>query len=220
MPRILQYNGISALSRTIRFMTWADNAGPRKESGTSHTAWEMDDGRVIEAWHRPNGVRVIDGFAAGHTPGTEVRAYRLPHVSHFNLDLAERYLLDQVGKPYDVRGVLRFITRNDPQPYYPDTFKVGLYNPDKWFCSCLVFAALLHGGCKLLERVPPWRVSPNLINLSPLLQLDDIMVVPDAASEEVGRGVATSPHRHRSGSPSHRTFRMSGPINHKPSIVN
>jgi len=171
VPRILQYEGISATSRMIRWLTW---------SSVSHTAWEMDDGRVVEAWHKPNGVRIIDGFDQGHTPGTIVRAYRMPKVLHFHLDLAERYMLDQVGKPYHFNGVFRFLSRRDQKKYDPATFRFADWEPDKWFCSELIFAGLMHGGCRALDRVPPWRVSPGLFNLSPLLVLDEVMEVPSA----------------------------------------
>jgi len=170
VPRILQYEGISATSRMIRWLTW---------SSVSHTAWEMDDGRVVEAWQR-GGVRVLDSFAQDHTPGTVVRAYRMPNVSHFQLDLAERYLLDQVGKPYHFNGVFRFLSRRDQQRYDPATFRIGSWEPDHWFCSCMVFAGMMHGGSRMLERVPPWRVSPGLFNLSPKMVLDEVLEVPRA----------------------------------------
>lgn len=168
MPRILQYEGISAVSRTIRFMTW---------SRVSHTAWEMDDGRVIEAWHRPSGVRILDNFEQGHKPGTVVKAYRLPTTDYFFLMLAEIYMLNQVGKKYQFNGVFRFLSRRDQQQFDPATFKIGSYEPKKWFCSCLIFAGLMHGKVNLLENVPPWRASPGLVNLSPLMQLDEVRVV-------------------------------------------
>ena len=100
MARILQYEGISPISRSISFLTW---------NRTTHTAWEFDDGRVVEAWggDHVNAVRITKNFAHGHTPGTIVKAYKLPTLSANQKHNIECYLHQQVGKPYNWRGCLR-----------------------------------------------------------------------------------------------------------------
>jgi len=173
--RILQYEGISQLSKATRFLTW---------NRTTHTAIEFDDGRVCEAWKCPecNGVRVVDSLHEQHTPGTIVKAYRLPELSAMQAEELFFWLLEQEGKPYAFwGGITRFVTRRDPQTYNPQTFKITDYDPDAWFCSCLAFAGLMHADFKLLDRIPPWRVSPGHINLSPRLKLDEIIITGEQA---------------------------------------
>lgn len=181
--RILQFEGISFLSKRIRWMTW---------NKTTHTAYEFDDGHVIEAWSGDgfNCVRLVDNLHTQHTPGTICKAYTIPGVSQMQQELIQTYLLSQLDMPYSTRGCLRFVTRRDPQPYDPQTFCIADYNPENWFCSCLIFSAFARGNINLLERVPPWRVGPGLINYAPRLKLDEtITVKPEeyAAIQELHR---------------------------------
>lgn len=174
--RILQYEGVSRLSQCTRFFTW---------NRTTHTAIEFDDGRVCEAWksREDDGVRIVESLHAQHTPGTLVKAYTIPQLSRLQQDIFMAWLMGQVGKPYAFwGGILRFVTRRDPQPYDPQTFQIEDYNPKNWFCSCLAFAGLMHVKFNLLDRIPPWRVSPGHINLSPHLKLDEILHTGGAGS--------------------------------------
>jgi len=169
--RILQYEGISRMSKYIRFLTW---------NRTTHTAIELDDGRVIEAWNGESckAVRIVDSLHTLHTPGTIVKAYAVPELTQLQSDLIHAWLLQQVGKPYAFwKGCMRFVTRRDPQPYDPQSFLIEDYQPKKWFCSCLAFSALMQVNFNLLERIAPWRVSPGHINLSPRLKLDEVITV-------------------------------------------
>ncbi len=183
--RILQYEGVSRLSQYTRFFTW---------NRTTHTAIELDDGRVCEAWksREEDGVRIVDSLHAQHTPGTIVKAYTLPELSPMQTEDFTLWLIGELGKPYAFwDGILRFITRRDPpvlnaqgevQAYDPQRFNIADYSPEAWFCSCLAFAGLLHVDFKLLDRIPPWRVSPGHINFSPRLKLDEIIQVGEADS--------------------------------------
>ena len=167
--RILQYEGVSPLSQATRFFTW---------NRTTHTAIEFDDGRVCEAWKCPeqDGVRIVESLHAQHTPGTLVKAYTVPELTKMQADDLSLWLIGQGGKPYAFwGGITRFLTRRDPQAYDPQTFRIEDYDPKNWFCSCLAFAGLMHVRCNLLTRIPPWRVSPGHINLSPRLKLDEIL---------------------------------------------
>lgn len=169
--RILQYEGISRMSKYIRFLTW---------NRTTHSAPELNDGRVIEAWNgkQQKEVRLVSSLHAQHTPGTIVKAYTIKGMTQMQDDDYTAWLFDQLGKDYAFwGGCSRFVTRRDPQPYNPQTFRIEDYNPKAWFCSCKTFAGLMHVGINLLDRIPPWRVSPGHINFSPLLELDEIVTV-------------------------------------------
>jgi hypothetical protein len=64
----------------------------------------------------------------------------------------------QLGKTYDYFGVLRFLPRwrkND--------------RGSSWFCSELAFEAARLGGVYLLRGIPPEKVSPGVLALSPHL---------------------------------------------------
>lgn len=71
-----------------------------------------------------------------------------------------RFLLKQLGKPYDISSVARFVTRKQAR-----RDAAGF-----WFCSELVFAAVEKAGLRLLERTEPWEVSPGMLRRSPLLR--------------------------------------------------
>ncbi len=177
--RILQYEGISRLSQYTRFFTW---------NRTSHTAIEFDDGRVCEAWksREADGVRIVESLHAQHTPGTIVKAYTIPELSKMQAEDLSVWLMGQEGKPYAFwGGITRFLTRRDPQTYDPKTFRIEDYDPKNWFCSCLGFAGFMHVKFNLLDRIPPWRVSPGHINLSPRLRLDEVIRVGRAACPEL-----------------------------------
>jgi uncharacterized protein YycO len=64
----------------------------------------------------------------------------------------------QIGKPYDWRGVLRFVSR---KPHHVN---------GAWFCSELVFECLARSGVRLLDRIEASDVSPQLLSYSTLLE--------------------------------------------------
>lgn len=74
--------------------------------------------------------------------------------------IMQSFLDAQLGKPYDVTMVLRFITRRQ------ETRRCK----GRWFCSELVAAAFQTAGIPLLARTEPWEVSPGLLARSPLLK--------------------------------------------------
>ncbi len=121
----------------------------------SHASVIMDAGQyAVEAvWPR---VRLVerppidpqaDYFKVSLTPEQETRV--------------REFLLKQVGKPYDLTMVCRFVTRQQ------ETRK----SQGKWFCSELIFAAFKTAGVELLARIEPWEVSPGTLSNSPLLVL-------------------------------------------------
>jgi uncharacterized protein YycO len=143
---ILLYKGKSLISKAIRWRTW----GPY-----SHAAWWLEDGTVIEAWHK-GGVTHSESPATLHTPGTVIDVFGVPGIYSFAV---EQFLKEQVGKQYDFAAVLRGFT-----------FRLDRANPEKWFCSELVHSAAIAGGVPLLERIPPWKVDPTKISYSPIIE--------------------------------------------------
>jgi uncharacterized protein YycO len=146
---------VSILSRLIKWRTWSDY---------SHAAVELNDRSVIDAWK--GGVRHVRGPLEGHDPGTVVEAYQFD-ASPIQVELIESFAKRQVGIPYDYLGVLRFLTRRKVENR-------------KWFCSELVFAAMVRAGLQPLARILPCQVSPGDLSHSPLL-------IPDGVVERTER---------------------------------
>ena len=145
---IALYQGTSAVSRLIRWRTWSDY---------SHAAWVCRDGSVIEAWHVGKGVRRVAGLLDQHTPGTQVDLFDVQGLDDGRRYDVETFLLAQLGKPYDFAGIMGFVAARRVE------------NPQKWFCSELIFAALQSVGIDILARIPAWKVTPGLLLLSPTL---------------------------------------------------
>ena len=149
--RILAYKGIGPISKAIRWQT---------RSPFSHVAMELNDGTVVEAWHKGGVVHASD-FRAMHTPGTQVVAYKI--LGGFDEVATEEFLLEQVGKKYDFQSVFRFVSRRKAPAN------------DKWFCSELVEVGLLEGGLRLLNG-PPSEHSPRDTVMSPVLLPHEVLV--------------------------------------------
>jgi len=159
---IALYNGKSPVSRVIQFINW---------NKYSHASWvddendellkslytaETKDAEVIEAWHK-GGVRRTKSIHADHTPGTVIDLFSIKLTRGERQALVEFYD-NQVGKMYDFRGVLKFISRRDDN------------NMDRWFCSEMIFAGFLRIRKPLLLRVPARKVYPGLLAYSPHLR--------------------------------------------------
>jgi hypothetical protein len=124
---------------------------------------------VIEAWHEPYKITFKPPFLEGggvymyrfgdnHTPGTEFTIFSVD-VTEEQKQKIEEFLYNTLGRSkYDFKGILGFATFSDYQ------------NPNKWFCSELVFTAFQNAGVKLLNFIEPWKVSPRILLLSPLLK--------------------------------------------------
>jgi hypothetical protein len=143
---ILLYKGKSLISKAIQWQTF----GPY-----SHAAWWCWDGTVIEAWHK-GGVSHNPSPATLHTPGTEIDVFNIPGV---NDAVVAALLREEIGKKYDFAPVLRG---------FP--LRLNRDNPDKWFCSELVFDKVRKSGIDLLREVPAFKVHPTLMSYSPLIQ--------------------------------------------------
>jgi uncharacterized protein YycO len=141
-----QYEGISLSSFFIKRFTWSD---------VTHTsAFKLKAGRVIEAWR---GGVVERNWFEGHERGTKITIYRVPCTQSQKFGFYQ-YLDECIGKKYDFLGILGF------------TLRAKIEDKDKVVCSELVFAAAKHVGINLLERIEAYKVTPGLINVSPLLE--------------------------------------------------
>ncbi len=136
--RAYAFNGISLLSKLITFWT----RGP-----VSHIAVEVD-GRLIEAWKFPDGLRWGYSDLSNHTPGTPYEVWELklkPEEEEvcraFWTGLAKR------KAPYDLMGVFGFVV------------KATTGDKEKWFCSEGAIYPLVK--VKRWDRIRPWRVSPT-----------------------------------------------------------
>lgn len=139
MIRIAQYKGKSLTSKLIKFVTWGKY---------SHTAIMLEDDLIVEAWQGSNSVRIIKSLSDGHKPGTEVDIYSV-RMGKNQEKIFRKFVLDQVGVPYDYWGIHGFLWRKNRQ------------NPNNWFCS-----ELFAGGCKaarvlLLNNKEPHQISPS-----------------------------------------------------------
>jgi hypothetical protein len=141
---------------------------------------------IIEAWHLPVKLETkivkeiklfgnkkfkikkpklrIGGLRLGHLKdlhdkGVEYSIFEID-VKKEQKDLIEIFLLKQISynPEYDLKGIFGFATFSD------------LEDKKKWFCSELVFTAYKYAGVKLLKYIEPYKVSPRLFLLSPLLK--------------------------------------------------
>ncbi len=142
--RVLLYQGSGFVSSLIRWQT---------RCAYTHAAILRPDGQVLEA-REFAGVQLVP-YAV--RPGEIVDHFRVAGLTAQQwrevLDFGERRL----GRGYDYLGVLRFLSRRSGG------------NPDRWFCSELVFAALETAGLPVLSRIHAVEVSPALLARSPLL---------------------------------------------------
>ncbi len=156
------YRGISAGSRLIRWFNWSDY---------SHAAWlDDDDWTLYEAWIG-TGVRALRSLHEGHTPGTRVDVFN-DQLSDAQRSTVRAFLTQEMGKPYDLPGVLRFATRR------PESRR----SQQRWFCSELVAAAFEQADAPLLKRIPSYKVHPGLLAWSPRLDLRFGVVLEGAAA--------------------------------------
>ena len=158
---IALYAGIGKVSWLIQ--KW--HRGP-----FSHVS-EIDDDAAweVESWF-PRGVTMLSPFV-NHQPGTPVHLYHLKKpLTTGESDGLKAFYASQVGKPYDLRGVLGFISRRD---------NAGR-GQNRWFCGELIHAAYIHVKRPLLNprHLPPHKAYPSILAYSTEIQLDRIAIVP------------------------------------------
>jgi uncharacterized protein YycO len=146
---LLFFRGTGLINSLVRWQTNAPYA---------HVAIRLYDNQpfIVESTPK-HGVRMrcLRDSEAGSFDRFRVNWEGFPLAEQLDV---QAWLRSQYDKKYDFQGILRFITREKGK------------NPDKWFCSELVFAAFQHIGVKLLNVDEAWRVSPGLLAMSPLLE--------------------------------------------------
>lgn len=156
--KMLAFEGLSFIpSKLIRFFTWED---------VTHIGILLPSGEMIEAWFTlkdfPGKVYLRDTFREGHTKGTNVRVYNI--LGDYDADSTEKWLRSQVGKAYGLKGVLKFLTRKEPEA------------DDNFFCSRLGLRGVAEGGLNL--QIGDFaKMSPRDVIMSPLLEQCDIWKV-------------------------------------------
>jgi hypothetical protein len=150
-----QYQGLSFISKLIRWRTW---------SKVTHTAaflpYPHDENlpgdMVIEAdtkqgvIHRPWNI--------GHTKGTIIDIYSI-YCTKEQKEYFYNFLYGKLKAKYDLFAILGFITRKH------------LENDNRWFCSELIFEALGQElQKKVLQNIESYQVSPREFNISPALK--------------------------------------------------
>ena len=152
--QIALHKGTGWISRLIRWQT----RSLYSHASILFKADEIEPIRVIEA-REFKGVQLTRGLDL--TPGETVDIFDIKGLwkDGHSAENIIHFLGAQIGKPYDYRMVLRFVSRRGQ-----DRRTVG-----KWFCSELVYAAFLKGGLQLLGNTEPWEVSPGLLARSPYL---------------------------------------------------
>ena len=120
----------------------------------SHVAAVMPDGNYLDS--RSD----CEGAAA---PGVQIRPRAIEgkeEAVRFVIPCTEQqeklfweFLHSQVGKPYDVPGILAFVTNRDWR------------EPDSWFCSELDSAALEYAGIVKRLYLPANKVTPVALAL-------------------------------------------------------
>lgn len=144
-PKVLLYRGHNFHDTLIRWQTWGSVA---------HSALWFPDPQL--------GGQIVEAVLSGVIVRTQANPFSEPAEVYdvagaVNWNHAQNYANNQVGKPYDIKGLFQFVARS------------GSDDPDSWFCSDLVFESVWQGGVLLVARVPRCKVSPEQLRRSPLL---------------------------------------------------
>ena len=159
--RILAYHGTGFLSWFIRTRTW---------SQISHVSQLLNDGTEIEAWS--GGVQHNKSWGILHKDGTVVDVYDyVTPLTPVQALKIESFLLEQVGKPYDVWGLFRFL----PIVRF---FARSSNEVKAWFCSELCMESNEAAGIYLIRK-EAYQTTPEDVSASPLLIKVDTWVVGD-----------------------------------------
>ncbi len=112
------------------------------------------------------------GYDAGATAGEWFRDVTVDD------DAAKRFrafLVDQLGKPYDVAAIAHFVSAVFVHPAHP-TPERDWAEPSSWICSELIAAALIHAG------VLPHELAVGLRHVTPQLLAVALAATGRAAS--------------------------------------
>lgn len=148
--RILAFRGRSWTSRVIQWRTGGPYSHVALLPSMDYAAWRryypLCAPTVVEAWCG----RVQHGdVCLAHTPGTPVEVWCMP-ATPAQITAVDVFCLQEIGKKYDYMALLGFVT---------STMRVD--QPDRWFCSELVAAALIQAALLPSAVEVPCRTDPN-----------------------------------------------------------
>ena len=151
-----QYYGKSFFSKLIKWRTWSE---------ISHTAAFLpalvDDIYVcsdiaIEAW----GKGITKGYYKDtHTPGTKIDIYSI-YTTTVGSEKFYSWLYSKIGGKYDWKAIIGFVTRSH------------LESSSRWFCSELIYQAMVEAKIYPLQNIEPHQVAPGILNISPILNYE------------------------------------------------
>jgi hypothetical protein len=154
--QILLFKGRGLVSRLIQWQS---------RSPYSHAAIGFPDtaGVTYEATH-PTGVRSV--YWPDYS-GQEVDVFNVVGVTPKSEADALAFAQEQLGKPYDLTMVARFVSRRQE----------ARKSSGKWFCSELAFAVASRARL-IFARTEPWEVPPGMLPRSPGLVFSHSFKVP------------------------------------------
>jgi uncharacterized protein YycO len=141
--KLLLYKGRGIVSRLIQWQT----RGTFSHASILFT----EDDMVYEAWQGKGVIK--HKLNRQDLEGIKAFSYKDP-LSLAIKDTAREFLEAQLGKPYDWKGVIRFVSR-----------KRHAIN-DEWFCSELATEVFSLINCPLFRFTQSYEVSPDLMKRS------------------------------------------------------
>jgi hypothetical protein len=147
--RLVFFKGQGVFSRLIRWFS---------RGRFDHVAILDDErGELYEARARCGVVVSPAGPRLALSPPFEVFS-PVERLGVIERAIVRDFLRGELGKPYDLPAVLKFVTRRRET------------NPAaRWFCSELAVEAFRVGG-RVLMRAPAWKISPEVLSYSPALR--------------------------------------------------
>ena len=124
-----------------------------------HAALIAENGEVFEAIGKPfpfGKVVKAKSFSSNHKPGEDIDVFEV--TTPYMRTKSMKWMKKQIGKGYDYRSVLRFLTR------------VPAKKNQRYFCSELIFEYFTVGSLPLLKCIAAHNVSPRDLVLSPFLR--------------------------------------------------
>lgn len=148
LGRVLLFTGGDPIATLVKWFT---------RSHYSHAAILIPGtNRVIESYPF-KGVRERELTAKDWE---RIHVYEVPGMTGKMWDAACAFGQSQMGKPYDFRSVLKFVTRTPAK------------ENGKWFCSELVFQMLAVSYLRILQKRAEY-VDPGDLPASPFLRRDE-----------------------------------------------
>lgn len=172
--KLLLYKGLGVISKAIRLQTRSEYShaaamldkdivvdGVQYGRGTIWEAWHVGGPkRASNLWMGGGQVRRLSNPWIDHDLKTEIEVYTID--PPLNDAVAIRYLESQVGKEYDFRNVVRFMTRK------------AASDNDKLFCSEYFSTMSTKAGTKLLNLAPA-QTAPCHLKWSPFAYYERTM---------------------------------------------